>query len=107
MIYLKEQNTNRIVEFQSQASIGAGFANWTRLTESEILAHELQKAKDAKIAQCKAYLNKTDWYVIRLADAGIVIPVEIVENRNFARDNQDLITACTTLEALNNININF
>jgi hypothetical protein len=53
MIYLKEPNTNRIVEFQSKASIGAGFANWTELTESEITAYELQEAKDAKIAQLK------------------------------------------------------
>lgn len=51
MIYKKEPITNRIVEFTSEASIGAGFKNWTTLTESEILAYELEKAKKAKLAQ--------------------------------------------------------
>lgn len=54
MIYLKEPNTNRIVEFASEASIGAGFRNWAKLTESEILAYELQKAKESKKQALKA-----------------------------------------------------
>ena len=58
MIYLKEPNTNRIVEFQSEASIGAGFRDWTILTESEILAYELEQAKALKIEQLKANRNK-------------------------------------------------
>lgn len=54
MIYLKEPNTNRIVEFESEASIGAGFINWLKLNESEIAAHELKEVKQAKIKEIKA-----------------------------------------------------
>lgn len=57
MIYLKEPITNKIVQFQNQASIGAGFTNWTALTESEILAYELQEAKNKKLADLQANLN--------------------------------------------------
>lgn len=54
MIYLKEPNTNKMVEFQSEASIGAFFENWTVVKESEILAYELEKAKEVK----KSQINK-------------------------------------------------
>lgn len=58
MIYLKEPNTNRIVEFENEVSIGAGFANWSKLAESEILDYEFQGAKDKKKAEIKALRDK-------------------------------------------------
>lgn len=58
MIYLKELNTNRIVEFQSEASIGAGFANWTRLNQEESLAYELEEAKASKLNQIKSQASR-------------------------------------------------
>jgi len=69
----------------------------------------LQEAKKEKITQCRAYLDKTDWYIIRLADSGDVIPTEVKEKRTLARDNQNLIESsdCDTLEKLNNINTDF
>lgn len=101
-IYLKEPNTNRIVEFQNEASIGAAFANWTRLTESEINAYELQESKDAKIAQCKAYLSSTDWQFTAFLERQRAIPENVATNRANAVLWQNLSD-----EELDNININF
>jgi len=68
---------------------------------------QLQEAKDAKIAQCQTYLNKTDWQAVRLAETGEPMKEGVLENRALARSNQALITSCTTLGELNNINTNF
>lgn len=53
-IYLREPNTNRIVEFQSEVSIGAFFTSWPRLNEEESLAYELEELKKEKIQAAKA-----------------------------------------------------
>tara|TARA_R110000868_G_scaffold217965_2_gene468102 strand:- start:165 stop:560 length:396 start_codon:yes stop_codon:yes gene_type:complete len=70
---------------------------------------QLQKAKVSKIAQCKAYLISTDWQVIRLSDptSGDPLKEGVAEKRVLARSLQVNIEACTTLEELNNINIDF
>ena len=70
---------------------------------------QLQEAKALKIAQCKAYLISTDWQVIRLSDptSGDPLKEGVVEKRTLARSLQVDIAACTTLEELNNINIDF
>jgi hypothetical protein len=109
MIYLKEPNTSRIVQCKSEASIGAGFANWIVATESEIEVYKLQEAKALKIAQCKAYLASTDWQVTRLCDptSGEPLKEGVAEKRSLVRSLQVDIEACETLEELENININF
>jgi hypothetical protein len=53
-IYLKEPNTNRIVEFQNEASIGVGFANWKKLPQNKIDSFELKEAQDLKSEEVKA-----------------------------------------------------
>ena len=70
---------------------------------------QLQEAKALKIAQCKAYLISTDWQIIRLSDptSGDPLKEGVVEKRTLARSLQVDIAACTTLEELNNINIDF
>lgn len=70
---------------------------------------QLQEAKALKIAQCKAYLINTDWQVIRLSDptSGEPLKEGVAEKRTLARSLQVDIEACTTLEELNNINIDF
>lgn len=73
------------------------------IPDSEIL----QEAKTSKLSQCKSYLSSTDWYAIRKADNGTVIPTQIEKNRELARTLQDDINACTTIEELNAINIDF
>ena len=70
---------------------------------------QLQEAKASKIAQCKTYLINTDWQVIRLSDptSGEPLKEGVAEKRALARSLQVDIAICTTLEELNNININF
>ena len=70
---------------------------------------QLQEAKALKIAQCKAYLINTDWQVIRLFDptSGEPLKEGVAEKRALARSLQVDIATCTTLEELNNINIDF
>jgi hypothetical protein len=68
MIYLKEPITNRIIQFQNEASIGAGFSGWTTLTESETLAYELQEAKTSKLAQLDK--NRNDFCLIPIEFEG-------------------------------------
>ena len=50
-IYLKELNTNRIEKFESEDSIGVNFENWTRLTQIEIEAYELEKKKQEMLEE--------------------------------------------------------
>lgn len=49
MIFLKEPNTNRIIEFQNENQIGAYFENWERLNLQQSISYELQKEKEKKI----------------------------------------------------------
>jgi len=69
----------------------------------------LQEIKLEKITQCKFYLNETDWYITRMIDPSslIIVPENILINRANARAWQENINACTSLEELNAININF
>jgi hypothetical protein len=75
----------------------------------EDLLNQLNSQKQAKINQCLAYLSSTDWQIIRLSDptSGESLKEGVGENRALARSLQDDIKACTTLEELNAININF
>lgn len=58
---------------------------------------------------CDSYLESTDWQVIRLADPSSTEALKegVAQKRALARSLQEGINACTTLEELNNININF
>ena len=67
----------------------------------------LESAKLLKINQCKTYLNNTDWQIIALTERNRVVDEDVATNRPLAVSLQAEITACTTLEELNNININF
>lgn len=70
---------------------------------------QLQEAKVSKIAHCKSYLINTDWQVIRLSDptSGEPLKEGVAEKRILARSLQADIEACTTLEELENIKIDF
>jgi len=81
---------------------------WEQI-EAQLSIVELEEAKNSKISQCLAYLLSTDWQIIRLSDptSGESLKEGVGENRALARSLQDDIKACTTLEELNAININF
>lgn len=154
MIYLKEPNTNQIVEFQDEASIGIYFENWIKLNEEESLTYEFQKAKEQKKNKLKSnrqafqysnfvfeeniykasesVQNKLANKIQAISRSGDtlfswndafdeVIALElseaqellaaIIAREDFAYSNYaeklKEIEACTTLEELENININF
>jgi hypothetical protein len=44
----------------------------------------MREAADAA-ARARAYLDATDWYVVRAAETGIPVPAEIEEGRKVAR----------------------
>jgi len=69
----------------------------------------LEELKSQKISECKNYLTNTDWQIIRLSDptSGESLKEGVADNRALARSLQDQIKACTTLEEVNAININF
>lgn len=77
--------------------------------QTEHLLNQLSLQKQLKITQCQKYLNETDWYIIKMSDPSNVsiVPENILINRSNARTWQKDINTCTTLEELNNININF
>ena len=104
MIYLKNLETEEIIKGESFGSL---FDSWEKLTQDEIDAYELEEAKTVKINQCKAYLNNTDWQIIALTERNRVVDENVATNRPLAVSLQAEIAACTTLEELNNININF
>ncbi len=37
-------------------------------------------------AEAQAYLNSTDWYVVRFAETGVAIPQEVTDKRAEARE---------------------
>jgi hypothetical protein len=104
MKYLKNLETGEIIKGES---FGSYFDSWAELTQDEIDAYELEEAKKIKINQCKAYLNNTDWQIIALTERNKAVDEDVVTNRPLAVSLQAEIAACTTLEELNNINIDF
>jgi hypothetical protein len=67
----------------------------------------LEQGKISKTAQCKIYLNSTDWQIIAFTERGRAIDESVTINRPLAVTLQQDIANCTTLEELNNINTNF
>lgn len=103
-MYYKNIKTNEIAFFG-----GIPDEDWIEATLDEISANELKRVKKIKITQCQAYLQQTSWQVERLCDPSSGKPLKdgVAEKRALARSLQDEINTCTTLEELNNININF
>lgn len=67
----------------------------------------LEQGKQSKTAQCQAYLEGTDWQAAALIKYGRQLDANVAENCLKAKQWKIDIAACTTLEELNNININF
>ena len=112
--YLKQNDISDTTKFSLQDDgEGVYIKDWGYLLQKPTLpspeATELRALKSKKINQCKAYLASTDWQIIRLSDptSGESLKEGVAENRSLARSLQDTIEACTTLEELNNINIDF
>lgn len=67
----------------------------------------LEQGKQSKTAQCQAYLEGTDWQAAAFIKYGRQLDANVSENCLKAKQWKIDIAACTTLEELNNININF
>lgn len=67
----------------------------------------LAEAKVVKTAQCQTYLEGTDWQAAAFIKYGRPVDANVSENCLKAKQWKIDIAACTTLEELNNININF
>ena len=76
-------------------------------TQEEIDCQELQNAKNIKINQCQTYLQSTDWQAAAFIKYGRPIDANVSKNCLKAKQWKIEINACTTLEELNNINIDF
>jgi hypothetical protein len=67
----------------------------------------LEQGKQTKTAQCQTYLESTDWQAAAFIKYGRTIDANVSENCLKAKQWKIDIAACTTLEQLNAININF
>ena len=58
---------------------------------TKLVTQEMKEAETALQAQAtinseaRAYLTETDWYVSRLTETGLAVPIEILEARAAAR----------------------
>jgi len=67
----------------------------------------LEQGKQIKTAQCQDYLQGTDWQAAAFIKYSRPIDANVSENCLKAKQWKIDIAACTTLEELNAININF
>jgi len=67
----------------------------------------LEEKKIEKIAQCELELAKTDWQANAYLKRNRLIDSWVAKRDQDIVDLMRQITACTTLEELNNINIDF
>lgn len=67
----------------------------------------LEQGKQTKTAQCQTYLEGTDWQAAAFIKYGRPVDANVSKNCLKAKQWKIEIDACTTLEKLNNININF
>ena len=67
----------------------------------------LEQGKQSKTAQCQAYLEGTDWQAAAFIKYNRPLDANVAENCLKAKQWKINIAACTTLEELNNINIDF
>jgi hypothetical protein len=67
----------------------------------------LEQGKQIKTAQCEDYLQGTDWQAAAFIKYSRPIDANVFENCLKAKQWKIDIAACTTLEELENINIDF
>jgi len=70
MIFLQDPITKQIAQFQSMSQIGAGYATWMNITDTdEANNFLLQKAKNEKLSQLETFIlsKKTEKYTSHLA----------------------------------------
>jgi hypothetical protein len=93
-IYLQNPEKTQIQVFETENERGAGFITWIKLTEQEITAYELQKAKDNKLSDLDNYHDSDEvrnfkiktpknlFIYSTLPDARNILVEQIDANRN-------------------------
>lgn len=66
MIYLQSPDKTQIAVFQNENQIGAGFIDWTKLTDTEITAYLLKQAKESKTKELESFYNSQECWVFRI-----------------------------------------
>lgn len=109
-IYIRNTDTKEILELEADSyeSLSKNFRQgpFELAVESEQESFLLKQKKEEKTAQCKHYLNSTDWQHVSFTERGRDYE-DVKKKRLKAVSTQDLIEACTTLDELNNINTDF
>lgn len=54
--------------------------------EYEVIEEEYDPEAGRQEAEALQYLASTDWYVVRFAETGVIVPIEILEARKLARE---------------------
>lgn len=90
MPYFKDTN-NEIYFLDDSSFLNLLPSNCIKITdeEAELLKNppKTQEEIQAEVnAQARAYLNSTDWYVVRFAETGVAIPQDILNARQAARE---------------------
>ena len=62
-IYLQNPEKTRVVVFDNENQIGAGFITWIKLTEQEITAYLLKEAKDKKLSDLNRFYNSSECWI--------------------------------------------
>lgn len=62
-IYLQSPDKTQIQAFINENQIGAGFIDWTKLTDKEITAYLLQEAKSNKLAEVNKFYNSNECWI--------------------------------------------
>jgi len=93
-VYLQNPEKTEIAVFDNENQIGAGFANWIKLTQDEITQYLLQEAKNKKLADLDNYhdsdeirnltikTSKNLFIYSSLPDARNILVEQIDANRN-------------------------
>ena len=71
MIYYKDLQTNKIIQFENENSIGSYFLNkelFYKLTKKDIEVFELESLRKQKESELKAFENTNECYTLTLID---------------------------------------
>lgn len=93
----KDANNSDYKDIQKYISSGGSYAAYDPLSDR----------KAEKIIICQNYLESTDWQASAFIKYGRPVDANVSNNCLKAKQWKDDIEACTTIEQLENININF
>jgi hypothetical protein len=85
------QDYEGVVFAYDEQQVAMGLADdKTEMTAEEVEAHvnpapPVEQLLQQQQYEARAYLNSTDWYVIRRTETGVEVPAEVLDKRAEAR----------------------